>query len=445
MEKLDILAYRFNSAAARSGGFGKAAFSELKPPPAFSSALSPDGTRLCFWGRDGARIYDYESWEQLTEIVSRPVLSVLWVSRNELIIGDADKLEYIRLNNAGVGERKLICLTGVAKAGFEKNGKGIFALSEASPGAAEGTWYSTDGTAPWTRANPPQLREASLVSQSYRVYLERGYGFFENVPMVRNISSVGTRALLSREDISFTRPEQPGASLSVRIPVSETPGLFSHGDRGKREVALCFDLYDDDAGLSLTLDALSRFGIRATFFLNGEFIRRHPAAAKEIAEAGHETVSMFYAPINLSDVRYLIDKDYITRGLARNEDEFFKATGKELGLLWHPPYYAVSAGIVHAAGEAGYKTIGRDIDPGDWITRDDAKRITMELPYAADMIDNIMDAKQGGSIIPIRLGLLPGGRKDYLFNSLEVLLEALSRDVCAVVTVSDLINHSGRY
>jgi peptidoglycan/xylan/chitin deacetylase (PgdA/CDA1 family) len=264
--------------------------------------------------------------------------------------------------------------------------------------------------------------------------------------MVRNISSVGTRAVLPVPSGGrFSKPsELPGASLPSRIPVSETPGLYSHGGRGYREAALCFDLYDDDAGLSLTLDALSRFGISATFFINGEFIRRHPEAAKEIAEAGHETVSMFYAPINLSDARYLIDKDFITRGLARNEDEFFKATGKELGLLWHPPYYAVSAEIIHAAGEAGYKTITRDTDPGDWITRDDARHITMDLLSAVDMIDNIMDAKQGGSIIPVRLGLLPGGRKDYLFNSLEVLLDALSRDGYALVTVSDLINHSKR-
>jgi hypothetical protein len=148
---------------------------------------------------------------------------------------------------------------------------------------------------------------------------------------------------------------------------------------------------------------------------------------------------MFYAPIDLSDTRYFIDGDFITRGLARSEDEFFKATGKELALLWHPPHYAVSPEIIASAAGAGYKTVGRDADPGDWISRDHTGRIAVTLPDAADMLDHVMESLRGGSIIPLRLGILPGGREDYLFNYIEVLLEALSRDGYELVTVSRLM------
>ena len=49
-----------------------------------------------------------------------------------------------------------------------------------------------------------------------------------------------------------------------------------------------------------------------------------------------------------------------------------------------------------------------------------------------------MAAKKPGAVIPIRLGLLPGGRDDYLFLSIDVLLDALIRNGYNVVPVSAL-------
>jgi hypothetical protein len=58
------------------------------------------------------------------------------------------------------------------------------------------------------------------------------------------------------------------------------------------------------------------------------------------------------------------------------------------------------------------------------------------------MIDRIIHLKRPGSIIPIRLGLLPGGRRDYLYLRLEVLLDALVRAGYSVVPVSTIIEHA---
>jgi peptidoglycan/xylan/chitin deacetylase (PgdA/CDA1 family) len=256
--------------------------------------------------------------------------------------------------------------------------------------------------------------------------------------MIRNITSVGTTPLLPGVRYSdFSAPtvrEEPPAGQE---------GLFTHARReGLREVGLCFDLYDDAAGLAGVLDALRRFGIRATFFLNGEFIRRHPGAARDIAAAGHETASMFFAPIDLSDARYRIQGDFIARGLARNEDEFFRAAGAELNLIWHAPYYAVSPEMIAAAAAAGYRTIGWDVDPQDWVGREESKRGSLPQYSAPEIIDRIMERKQPGSIIPIRLGLLPGGRSDYLFGRINVLLDALVRSGYSVSPISTLIEHS---
>ncbi|MDR2211383.1 MAG: polysaccharide deacetylase family protein [Spirochaetaceae bacterium] len=424
-----VMAYRLNTAVPSP------AFETLESPPAFSAGLSPDGKHAVFWGKNGLFLYDYQSWTLSARFSSDPVYSCIWLGNNELVLGGREKIERLPLEDpAGA---KLLCLASVSRYGFEDSPEGPGRIL----GFSGGSWYITDGHSPWVPYRTPPVREASISSDRYRVYLEAAEnGFFENVPMVRNSASVGTFPLFERE--AGARRFSPAAGPNpCRLP--ESPDfLFAHGARGTRTLSLCFDLYDDDAGLSTVLDALNRFEIKATFFLNGEFIRRHPRAAGEIAEAGHEAASMFYAPMDLSDSRYRVDNAFIARGLARNEDEFFKAAKKELSLFWHPPYYAVSREIAAAAAEAGYRTIARDIDSRDWIQSGDARRLGIEQLTAAEMIDYIMDAKEGGSIIPIRLGALPGGRGDYLFNSLEILLDALVREGYEVVPLSTLIGKS---
>jgi hypothetical protein len=146
--------------------------------------------------------------------------------------------------------------------------------------------------------------------------------------------------------------------------------------------------------------------------------------------------------MDLSDARYRVGADFIARGLARNEDEYFKAAGDELSLLWHAPYFKASTEIAAAAFRAGYLTVGRDVDPMDWVGRDEAKSLGISQYSASGMIDRIMNLKRPGSIIPIRLGILPGGRKDYLFLRIEVLLDALVRSGYSVVPVSTVIEHA---
>jgi hypothetical protein len=58
------------------------------------------------------------------------------------------------------------------------------------------------------------------------------------------------------------------------------------------------------------------------------------------------------------------------------------------------------------------------------------------------MIDRIVAQKQPGSIIPIRLGVLSGGRGDYLFSRIGLLLNALVREGYSVVPISTLMEHA---
>jgi peptidoglycan/xylan/chitin deacetylase (PgdA/CDA1 family) len=395
-------------------------FVPLETPAGSGCALSPDGKRALFWGEEGLAVMDYVNWRGLQSPESPPVYACAWINNDEYISGNEWRIERVNLS----GSRRLVCLSWADEFGFEEGSGRIFIKNG---GGAASLWFSSDGKSPWVETLNPRVRRASQVSGRYRVYLEnQSAGPYENIPMIRNTASVGTAALIA------PGRERPPARLLPERP----------GREGQREIALCFDLYDDDTGLSQALDALGRFGIKATFFLNGDFIRRHPEAAKSIAQAGHETASLFYAPIDLADSRYRISPEYIARGLARNEDDYYEAVGGELGLLWHPPFYRTSAEIASAASRTGYATIGRDVDPMDWVGADAARRMGISQYSASDMIERIMESKGPGSIVPIRLGLLQGGRNDYLFLRLEVLLSALYREGYEVMPVSTIVRHA---
>jgi peptidoglycan/xylan/chitin deacetylase (PgdA/CDA1 family) len=416
------IAYRLNTGTDGAGE--EMVFKLLEAPPGPAGAVSDDGVKVVFWGDGGCVLYDYAKWTRLEIISSRPVWDCLWLVDGDLIMGDSSRLERIKITVSEDGaalSRALLCLSSADIYGYEE-GTGRIAAS------AGGMWFATDGASPWTETTRPVLRAPSQVSGRYRVYLEKqNSGPYENIPMIRNTAASGTSSLVRR--VSYT-----GAG--------EAAGLLAPANGGVHELAVCFDLYDDATGLPQVLRTLRHYGIKATFFINGEFIRRFPGAVRDIVDDGHEAASMFFVPLDLSDSRYQINVDFISRGLARNEDEFYNATGRELALLWHPPYFALSSEFVAAAAKAGYKTIGRDVDPLDWVTRDATAGRALVQYSAGEMIDRIMDTKKPGSVIPIRLGLLPGGRQDYLYNRLGVLLDALIRGGYGVVPVSTLIDHA---
>ena len=239
----------------------------------------------------------------------------------------------------------------------------------------------------------------------------------------------------------------PPAAQYEAFPEGEEPvdfTNFSHGSRlRRREVSLAFNAIDGVEGLTEILTALKEYGITATFFVNGEFIRRHPDAVQEIASSGHEVGSLFYTYFNMTDARFRIDKEFIKRGLARNEDDYFVATGDELSLLWHAPYYFVSSFIIEASREMNYVYVGRDVDSLDWVTREYARNSDGGLYYPAPvLVEKILEKKQPGSIIPIRVGIPEGTREDYLFNNLGVLINGLISQGYDVVPVSTLIRNA---
>ena len=394
--------------------------------------LSPDGDRVALVMPQGISVRNHQSWASEKELPTPEPLSALWLDASQLIV--AGRWTVSR-HNLATGASSLIALSQAETFGFSAEAGPLLATAGGASWQM-GLEKGSAGPGEWTPTSSPLARKAEVASADYRVYLERSSrGSYRNQVMVRSIRDFGTLPLFAPEQVTY----EP-------FPAAEEPAdkdVFNHGSRvRRRQVALVFDAIDSIEGLPLILDTLSRYNVRATFFVGGEAIRRYPGAISEIAESGHEVGSLFFANFDMTDTRYRLDKEFIKLGLARTEDIYFAATGREISLLWHTPYYFTSTAIVEASREMNYTCVGRDVDSLDWVAREDATPARGLYLPASRLVERIIDKKKPGSIIPILAGTPEGYREDYLFQKLDLLINALLAKGYEVVPISVLMESS---
>jgi peptidoglycan/xylan/chitin deacetylase (PgdA/CDA1 family) len=418
---------------------------ELDAGNAIEIRLSPDESKVVVVGASTVTVRAYSTWKQLAILDAPDSLHALWRDDSRLVVAGRDLIE---VWDTVTGKRTPVALSRAEDFGWTEDGTMVASVGTAgyrrqAPAlgrAAAASKILPGAVAPsptaWEMVATPGHLEVTPTSTEWRVYLDAlSSGPYRNNVMIRAIRNLGTRPL-------FPVPKATWAPFPDRNQSLDSP-VFDHGSRiRRREVALTFDLMDGTEGLVSTLAVLADGGIKSTFFVNGEFMRREPGASRLLADSGHEVGSMFFAIVDPTDARLAADREYLRRGLARAEDDWFQASNRELSLLWHTPWYANGGEIVAAGASMNYTFIGRDIDPLDWIGRVEAVRIPGSYRSSHRIIEDIMAKVLPGSIIPIRLGAPEGGRDDYLFNDLALLIDNLRGAGYSIVPVSSLIEHA---
>lgn len=418
-------AYRIDIPRDRAGLGLAQSFKKLDESEAKSAELSPDKTKIAVINKTGVSIRKYSDWSLIRKIDFESPIASLWKNNEELVISGGKTVELCKISD---GSKTLISISQVDAYGFSKiTGKVQLQVQKKAYERVDGAFKTV---------SEYLVYDSSNARDNKRVYLDSVQaGSYKNTIMVRSVSGLGTTQLIL-----------PGSRTYKPFPDKEddrNDDIFDHGSRiRRREVALVFNLIDTQEGLTSVLNVLKDYDLSASFFVNGEFIRRNPGAIKEIAASGHEIGSLFFSNFDLTDSRYKLDSDFIKRGLARNEDEYFEATGRELSLIWHAPNYVVSEDIVKAGKSMNYTYIGRDVEPMDWISEHDSFRLPGSYFPAHVIVERIISQKKPGSIIPIRIGIPPGGRVDYLYNELDLVINALINEGYSIVSVSTLIEHT---
>jgi peptidoglycan/xylan/chitin deacetylase (PgdA/CDA1 family) len=129
-----------------------------------------------------------------------------------------------------------------------------------------------------------------------------------------------------------------------------------------REFALTFDDGPSPLATPRLLEVLARHGVRATFFLIGENVRRAPALTRELVAAGHRVGNHTLTHPWLT---------WLPESRIRAELEGCnRALEDTLGApvtLFRPPHGARRPAVIRIARELGLTTVNWNIITGDWM------------------------------------------------------------------------------
>ncbi|MBR1536617.1 MAG: polysaccharide deacetylase family protein [Treponema sp.] len=370
--------------------------------------VSPDGRKIIFASQKLAYIYDLNNWREMGRLGKEKIYSYVWKGNNTIYVGGESTVREWKTGPDGRFEKegRMLFLSSASTAFWKPNAENIVTAQSAVNKATfydydqfKNVWQTSaeDSRTSFEFMKKAEVNVYAVQNAKYRVYTGlTDNKLYENALYIRNFSGSGT---------SY-------AVYPKTVEISDE----------RKKIALIFDALDSSDGLTHILSVLAGYDIKATFFLNGEFIRRYPKECKQIIESGHDCASMYFSTADLTEKGFIIDEEFIRRGLARNEDEFFSATGRELSLLWHAPFYKATKEIKKAGEASGYRYIEAGRLALDGYTLEKAADGKKWYLSAKELVKLYVDAASPDMIIPINVGAPDGTRKDYLYEELSLLI-----------------------
>lgn len=222
-------------------------------------------------------------------------------------------------------------------------------------------------------------------------------------------------------------PEPPPPSSGVpealrgvdveRIPTDE------------KVVALTFDGGSGAVGVDSILGTLADKGVRATFFLTGDFARRNPDAVAAMAAAGHRLGNHSDTHAHYPQLRNV----EITADLARAEGAIVQASGGAAAKpLFRFPYGDRTSADIRAVNAAGYLPVRWTVDTLGWAGT--ARGISADV-----VLQRILDTLRPGQIVLMHVGANPDDGSTFDADALPRIIDELRARGYSFVALDDAL------
>lgn len=166
---------------------------------------------------------------------------------------------------------------------------------------------------------------------------------------------------------------------------SVLPGMLLLRSRGGAGVALTFDDGPHPHNTPRILECLARAGAKATFFLQGAEVEKHPALVREIAAGGHQVANHGWShsrPVSIGTGAYVAE-------VLRTQQLLEDLTGAPVKRDFRPPYGAVNARVFAALAGRGFRFVFWSIDSDDSTfteVPDLVARVAAQQPNHGDIV-----------------------------------------------------------
>lgn len=167
--------------------------------------------------------------------------------------------------------------------------------------------------------------------------------------------------------VPLPTPRKPLPAPAVRPAFTHPvkPIEIDKGSGKRPEVALTFDAGSDWKPVKKILDALAGQGVKATFFLTGEWVKKNPKTTRLIVEAGHElgNHSWDHPPFTrLTDAQ-------IQDQLRKTDEMIQEVAGRSTRPWFRPPLGDRDGRVRQLVSDAGYFTVYWTLDSRDSVDR----------------------------------------------------------------------------
>jgi peptidoglycan/xylan/chitin deacetylase (PgdA/CDA1 family) len=205
-------------------------------------------------------------------------------------------------------------------------------------------------------------------------------------------------------------------------------GTIYHVNSRDKIVALTFDDGPSPVWTPKILDELKKSGVKATFFMIGEYVRSYPEIAKRVVQEGHEIgnhsfdhhVLIYYKMEELE--KEIRDAEAVIRNI----------TGKTT-TLFRPPKAWLTNEEKKKIKEMGYKIILWTLNSKDWVTFDD-KYIVRYIVHHVRPGDIILFHDGGGVFTTEK------GNRTETVKAIRRLAEKLKDRGYEFLTVTELLD-----
>ena len=207
------------------------------------------------------------------------------------------------------------------------------------------------------------------------------------------------------------------------IPVMSRLVPVYRVSRDDKVLALTIDAAWSADKTPFILDTLDQYGIKATFFLCGVWVKAYPDMVKEIAARGHEigNHSLTHPHMNR------ISAEEIKKELSSLDDEIEALTGKRTA-LFRAPFGEYNDTVVSTVRDMGYEVVQWNIDTVDW----------KEGRSAETILNAVLPKLAPGSII------LSHNNGYGIETYLPKLISEAQREGYRFVTISELLPEGER-
>lgn len=195
------------------------------------------------------------------------------------------------------------------------------------------------------------------------------------------------------------------------------PSPIYRGNPDKPMVTFIINVAWGNEYLSPILAILKKNGVRATFFLEGRWVKNHPDLAKMIADAGHEIGNHSYSHPDMKQLSAARIREEITKA-----NEVIKATTGKVVEWLGPPSGSYRQEVVKIAAEENMKTVLWSVDTIDW-----------KNPAPHELINRVMSKIHNGAIILMH-------PTKSTADSLDRLIKLIKEKKLEIDTLSELVS-----